>query len=127
MNFTTVVACRNRYPYLTIQSVLKYTTQPIIVVDWSSDERYSIQPFEDRRVTVLRVEDETEWNLGRAYNFGILNARSPFILKLDCDTSVDQPLAFSIPASRWRHRPVACQLVPDALEKKSTGLNHKGR
>ncbi len=57
-----------------------------LIVDWSSAEplRRADLP-DDPRLRLLRVEGESRWNLCRAYNFAIAQARGSLLLKLDAD------------------------------------------
>jgi hypothetical protein len=57
-----------------------------LIVDWSSAvplRRDDLPP--DPRLRLLRVEGESRWNLCRAYNFALAQARGAQVLKLDAD------------------------------------------
>lgn len=73
--------------WLSVQHV-----NQIIVVDWSSSpplrpiiESIVHQSAARTSVRVIRVDNEQDWVLSRAYNLAIRNARYESILKLDCD------------------------------------------
>jgi len=58
-----------------------------VIVDWSSAVPVRREELPaDPRVRLLRVEGEPRWNLCRAYNFAVAQARGAWVLKLDADT-----------------------------------------
>jgi predicted glycosyltransferase involved in capsule biosynthesis len=62
-----------------------------IIIDWSSNIPIEINLLpNDSRIKLLRVENETEWWLTRAYNFGIGKAEGDIILKVDADVLLDK-------------------------------------
>jgi hypothetical protein len=57
-----------------------------LIVDWSSAVPLRREELPvDPRLRLLRVEGETRWNLCRAYNFALAQARGRRLLKLDAD------------------------------------------
>jgi glycosyltransferase involved in cell wall biosynthesis len=66
--------------------------QEIIIVDWSSTEHVSeyllSRGFDDNRIKVIRVEDQSRWILSYAFNIGFRMASYDTILKTDADIIV---------------------------------------
>lgn len=61
-----------------------------IIIDWSSRTPVELNLLPaDSRIRLIRVENETEWWLTRAYNFGIEMAKGDIILKVDADVLLD--------------------------------------
>lgn len=57
-----------------------------LIVDWSSAVPLRARDLPaDPRLRLLRVEGESRWNLCRAYNFALAQARGSQLLKLDAD------------------------------------------
>ena len=64
-----------------------------LVVDWSSEEPLRRESLgDDPRIRLLRVDGEGRWNLCRAYNFALSQARADCLFKLDADCWPDQQL-----------------------------------
>lgn len=85
-----VTVCMNRLAHLQVMAA-RVAAWPghreHLIVDWSSAQPVrSEQLPDDPRIRLLRVEGECTWNLCRAYNFAVSQARSAWILKLDADT-----------------------------------------
>lgn len=88
--FTSIVTvCMNRRDHL-IHTAAEVAAWPHhaehLIVDWSSRE--PLQRAElpaDPRLRLLRVEGEQRWNLARAYNFALAQARGTCLFKLDAD------------------------------------------
>jgi GR25 family glycosyltransferase involved in LPS biosynthesis len=90
---TLIVASMNRTSQL-IESLktwigTKQITE-IIVIDYSSDVAISDEPLfknwiSNEIVTVVRVEGEQYFNLGKAYNVAVDHASNQNILKINCD------------------------------------------
>lgn len=59
----------------------------IILIDWSSE--IPLDSFEElksnEKLNIIRVEGKEEFNLGQAYNYGILSTKNELILKIDID------------------------------------------
>lgn len=101
--YTLVTACKNREEHLT-ESLHHWVEIPkiseIIIVDWSNHRPlYDLEKV-DRRIKVLRVENEAKWILSYAYNFGISHASNNYILKIDADCTPDKEITDLIPGSR---------------------------
>ncbi len=81
-----------------------------LIVDWSSAVplRRDDLPA-DSRLRLLRVEGETRWNLCRAYNFAVDQARCADVLKLDADAWPTEPFDPSDPALRLPPQPGAAE------------------
>lgn len=85
-----VTAVMNR-PDRVIQFVKSWYNNDIfdeiILVDWNSEMPLStmkeLQTIE--KINIIRVDNKTEFNLGQAYNYGILSSKNELILKLDID------------------------------------------
>lgn len=85
-----VAACKNRHhslrqalpTWLDVRSV-----REIILIDWDSQPPLStiIDPPNRSKVKLVRVRNESQWVLSRAYNLGINLSTSPVILRIDCD------------------------------------------
>ena len=87
----SVVTCsKNRHDFL--EEVVKSTKDIInlrehIIVDFSSDQTVSNDLISlNNKVKIIKVENEKNWWLTRAYNFGMYQASGEYILKLDADS-----------------------------------------
>lgn len=90
-----IAACRNRQD--SLRKVLPSWAavegvDELVLVDWSSspplvDVVADTLPGE-HRVRVLRVEDESQWVLSRAYNLAAGAATRADLLRVDCDYSL---------------------------------------
>ena len=86
-----VTACKNREANLlkVIESWLLSDCDEFVVVDWSCDvplaETLHQAGIKDKRIQILRVEDEPRWILTHAYNVGLKRSEGTHILKLDND------------------------------------------
>jgi glycosyltransferase involved in cell wall biosynthesis len=92
---SVVNCCRNRTENLlkALPTWLAHQTiREIIIVDWTSDEpvRKSLDEngFKDKRIKVIRVENEPRWILSYAFNLGFRLARHELILKVDADITL---------------------------------------
>ncbi len=88
-----VAACKNRQE--TLKHVLPEWrkvkgVQEIVIVDWSSDPPLSpiIDAQNDSRIKLIRVVDEKDWVLSRAYNLAVNNTKFNCIIRTDCDYSL---------------------------------------
>lgn len=91
---TVIMACKNRNQHLreSITSWLQCPTiSQIIVVDWSSDEPAiaATEQLRDPRVIMIRVQNESQWILSRAYNLAAQFVNSEFIFKVDVDVGIN--------------------------------------
>jgi len=88
--FTSIVTvCMNRRDHL-IQTTAAVAAWPHhsehLIVDWSSREPLQREELPaDPRLRLLRVEGEQRWNLARAYNFALAQAKGTCLFKLDAD------------------------------------------
>jgi hypothetical protein len=91
LSIVTVVMNRAAHLMVTAPKVSRWKGhREHLIVDWSSTP--PIDPRDlpsDPRIRLLRVEDETRWQLTRAYNFAIAMASFDTILKLDADCWID--------------------------------------
>lgn len=90
-----VNCCRNRTENLlkALPTWLAHqTVREIIIVDWTSDEsvRQSLNEngFKDKRIKVVRVDNEPRWILSYAFNLGFRLAKHELILKVDADITL---------------------------------------
>jgi len=88
MNVSLICACKNRYNALrvSLNSWLSFVEiKEIIVVDWSSDEPISHLTKLDKRIKVIRVNDEKYFNQPQPLNLAASIATGDYILKVDTD------------------------------------------
>ena len=92
MNRTSLVtACKNREQNLlkVVDSWLLTECEELVFVDWCCDiplfETFHKAGIKDKRIKILRVEDEPRWILTHAYNVGLKRSEGNSILKLDND------------------------------------------
>ena len=95
MNKTSLVtACKNREENLlkVLDSWLQTDCKELIFVDWSCDvplfETFHQAGVKDKRIQIIRVEDESRWILTHAYNVGLKRSEGDNILKLDNDHAI---------------------------------------
>lgn len=101
-SISVITVCMNREQHL-LDTAPRVAAWPHhsehLVVDWSSRQplrREALPP--DPRLRLLRVEGEQRWNLCRAYNFAIAQARGTCLFKLDADcwpAQLDDPAALA--------------------------------
>lgn len=90
-----VVACKDKQSNIVtlMRNWLKVDgIDEIVLVDWSSQPALAgllkgKLPSMDKVVSI-RVENETEWAMSRAYNLGVHFARYENVVRLDCDHAV---------------------------------------
>ncbi len=87
----SVVTCsKNRHDYLEeiIESTKNIANlKEHIIVDFSSNESVDNKLSDiNKKVKILKIENEKNWWLSRAYNFGMHQAKGDFIFKLDADS-----------------------------------------
>jgi glycosyltransferase involved in cell wall biosynthesis len=92
---SVVNCCRNRTENLlkALPTWLAHqTVREVIIVDWTSDKsvRQSLDEngFKDKRIKVVRVNNEPRWILSYAFNLGFRLARHELILKVDADITL---------------------------------------
>lgn len=86
-----VTACKNREANLlkVVESWLLSDCDEFLIVDWSCDvplfETFHQAGIKDKRIQILRVEDEPRWILTHSFNVGLKRSEGAHILKLDND------------------------------------------
>ena len=92
-NLSVIVAIKDRFNVLktSIHSwLLNETIKEIIIVDWSSndiDTNYLLAL--DSRIKVIRIDNQENFHLSKAYNIAIQNTTYNHIIKLDVDYFVN--------------------------------------
>jgi len=92
---SVVNCCRNRTENLLIALptwLKSRTIREVIIIDWTSDQsvRQSLDEngYKDKRIKVIRVENEPRWILSYAFNLGFRLAKHEYILKIDADITL---------------------------------------
>jgi hypothetical protein len=97
MNISVICACKNRYDALrvSLNSWLAFREiKEIIIVDWSSDQPIGHLTKLDKRIKVIRVDDEKYFNQPQPLNLAASVATGDYILKLDCDYILNPYFSF---------------------------------
>jgi len=97
MNVSVICACKNRYNALrvSLNSWLAFDEiKEIIIVDWSSDKPINHLTKLDKRIKVIRVENEKYFNQPQPLNLAASLATEDYILKLDCDYIINPYFPF---------------------------------
>jgi len=97
MNVSVICACKNRYDALRISlnSWLAFDEiKEFIIVDWSSDEPINHLTKIDKRIKIVRVNDEKYFNQPQPLNLAASIATGDYILKLDCDYMINPYFPF---------------------------------
>ena len=97
MNVSVICACKNRYDALrvSLNSWLAFDEiKEIIIVDWSSDEPINHLTKLDKRIKIIRVENEKYFNQPQPLNLAASLATGDYILKLDCDYIINPYFPF---------------------------------
>jgi hypothetical protein len=97
MNVSLICACKNRYNALrvSLNSWLAFDEiKEIIIVDWSSDEPLNHLTKLDKRIKIVRVENEKYFNQPQPLNLAASIATGDYILKVDCDYIINPYLPF---------------------------------
>lgn len=90
----------------------------LILVDWSSDrplhktlDRMDIPGWPDPRTLIVRVVDQTYWQMGKAINLGMKFVTHTITFKVDADVALVEPLSNCLPikgksffAGYWKGR-----------------------
>lgn len=92
MNVSVVCAVMNR-PYRVIPCLRSWIdleiADDVVVVDWSSSKPVqqilSEENFKHNKLNVVRVDDETRFNFGKAYNMAIEKCQNKIVVKVDID------------------------------------------
>lgn len=100
-----VAACRNRQE--TLANVLPTWlavegVDEIVIVDWDSDPplRSVVRPERDPRLRLVRVNNEPLWVLSRAYNLALNTTTANYVIRTDCDYSLDSELLDAHPLNK---------------------------
>jgi hypothetical protein len=87
-----VSCCMNRNYNLAkaLTTWLQLDVDEIVIVDWSSSEAVieTLSNFDDERIVVIRVDDESSWILTYAFNVGLRFVSYSRVFKLDADICV---------------------------------------
>ena len=87
-----VTACMNREENLlkVLPTWLKTEVSEIIIVDWSSDLPLinKFRNIDDKRIKIIRIENEKKWILTHAFNVGLKFASYKTVFKLDSDIEI---------------------------------------
>lgn len=124
---TIATACRNREDNLgqAIQSWLALSPCKIIICDWGSaipltHERLGIEECK-HIVDILRCESD-QWILTWAFNQALMQVKSEYVLKLDCDhvvsknfVELNQPCFGHFSRGHWRHAEEGQQYINGAF------------
>jgi hypothetical protein len=97
MNVSVICACKNRYDALrvSLNSWLAFDEiKEIIIVDWSSDKPINHLTKLDKRIKIIRVENEKYFNQPQPLNLAASLATGDYILKLDCDYIINPYFPF---------------------------------
>jgi len=88
MNISVICACKNRSNALRVSLsswLLRDEIKEIIIVDWNSDEPINYLTKLDKRIKIVRVEDEKYFNQPQPLNLALSMTTGDYILKLDTD------------------------------------------
>ena len=136
-----VTACKNREANLlkVIDSWLLSECDEFVIVDWSCDvpllETFHQAGIKDKRIQILRVEDEPRWILTHAYNLGLKRSVGANVLKLDNDhiiaknflTANELTDGLDARLGSWRHVKDASQVyINGAFLARSKALRDVG-
>jgi hypothetical protein len=97
MNVSVICACKNRYNALrvSLNSWLAFDEiKEIIIVDWSSDEPIGHLTKLDKRIKIIRVDDEKYFNQPQPLNLAASMVTGDYILKVDCDYIINPYFEF---------------------------------
>jgi len=85
---SVICACMNRMEILkvNIMSWLNFSEiGEIVIVDWNSKQPlYDLLKL-DKRIKIVRVEDQKYFNISQAFNLALDNSTLEYVLKLDTD------------------------------------------
>ena len=95
---TSLVTCSMNRTENLLRSIVSWNEilelNEIIVVDWSSDNPIKIEdlpsPKNNKKITLIRVLNETKWILSQAFNLGISFAKYDKLLKIDADVELNK-------------------------------------
>lgn len=85
---SVICAVKNRTASLIVSLsswLLFENIKEIIIVDWSSDNSLEFLTNKDKRVKVIRVDNQKYFHLSKAYNLALKNAQCKWIMKMDAE------------------------------------------
>jgi hypothetical protein len=83
-----ICAAKNRTESLlvSINSWIQFKEiSEFLIIDWSSDRELSFLSTLDPRIKIIRVDGQKYYSVSKALNLAIKNAKSDWIIKMDCD------------------------------------------
>lgn len=86
-----VAACKGRHVALrkVVPSWLAVSgVTEVLLVDWASQP--PLHELVNRRVRVVRVENEAGWVMTRAYNLAVAMANAQWVVRVDCDCKLKE-------------------------------------
>jgi GT2 family glycosyltransferase/ubiquinone/menaquinone biosynthesis C-methylase UbiE len=92
---SVICACKNRNEFLE-QSLPTWLEHPeineIIIIDWDSNPTVYevVQKYKDKRIIIIKVENQPRWVLTKAYNLAARFVSGNKILKLDSDIKLSK-------------------------------------
>ena len=92
MNISLICACKNRYKPLRVSLsswLLFDEIKEIIIVDWDSDESLNHLTEIDKRIKIVTVENQKYFNQPQPLNIAASLATQEYILKADCDYTLN--------------------------------------
>mmetsp|Transcript_12253 Transcript_12253/g.37372 ORF Transcript_12253/g.37372 Transcript_12253/m.37372 type:complete len:884 (+) Transcript_12253:122-2773(+) len=103
-----VGACMNRQERLekVLDNWLSMKdAKEVILVDWSSEPplKSIVNKFKDKRLKLVRVDDEPNWVLSRAFNIGMQFASYDRVIRLDCDYAISENFTESHPIEQGKN------------------------
>lgn len=87
-----IMVCRDRKEtqLRAVEAACNASAGEVVVVDWSSKPSEAVDDWTQCpngvQLQVIHVEQETTWELGRAYNLALTFATRRNVLKIDCDS-----------------------------------------
>jgi len=92
MNISLICACKNRYKPLKVSLsswLLFDEIKEIIIVDWGSDESINHLSELDSRIRIITVSEQQYFNQPQPLNLAASLATQEYILKADCDYTLN--------------------------------------
>ena len=89
-----IMVCRDKKEtqLKAVEGACNASAGEVVVVDWSSKPSDAVDAWthcpNGGQLQVIRVENETTWELGRAYNLALTFATRRNVLKIDCDSAL---------------------------------------
>lgn len=109
VRLSLIAACRDRTAFLQsslptwLDALAAY--DEIVLVDWGTDSEThvplmaAVEATKDSRISLITVRDTASWVLSRAYNLALDHARGEWVLKVDCDTTLNSNFLDSVSLS----------------------------